>query len=141
MAKRNHARRCRDVRRLQRAARAAAARLAPIHGEGEVGTLRLCAATRSSDYGRRIADAVVGCGAGDQASLARLYDATIPWIYPLAIRATPDGRQAQALVVGIYRDLWRDSGSFDPDETCAVAWVLRATSRHLAAGQSVSRRR
>lgn len=77
--------------------------------------------------------------AGDQDSLAELYDRYQALTFGMAIRITGDRTVAQDVVQETFMGLWRASGRFSADRATARTWIVAIC--HHRAVDAVRRRR
>ena len=66
---------------------------------------------------------------GDEAAFARLYDATSPRVYGLALRVVRDPAQAQEVTQEAYLEIWKTASRFDPGRGSAISWLMTITHR------------
>lgn len=79
-------------------------------------------ATRRS-IGERALAALLGRVAdGDEDAFARLYDATAPRIYGLALRFARDQDEAERVTRAAFQQVWRAAPAYEG--TSAQAWLL-----------------
>ena len=62
------------------------------------------------------------CAQHDEAGLARLYELTSPWIYPLVTRLTSSASAADDAMVATYAKVWRQAARHDDDQSI-LAWI------------------
>jgi DNA-directed RNA polymerase specialized sigma24 family protein len=62
------------------------------------------------------------CAQHDEAGLARLYELTSPWIYPLVTRLTSSASAADNAMVAIYARVWRQAARHADDQSI-LAWI------------------
>jgi hypothetical protein len=62
------------------------------------------------------------CAENDEAGLARLYELTSPWIYPLVTRLTDSASVADNAMVAIYARVWRQAARHADDKSI-LAWI------------------
>lgn len=67
---------------------------------------------------------VSGIAGGDEADLARLYDATAGRVYAAALRLTNDRGAAEEVASDTYWQVWREAGRYDPLRGRVIAWLL-----------------
>ncbi len=83
--------------------------------------------------GERAGDGLAGLlrasARGDEAAFARLYDATAPRLYGLALRVVRDPAQAQEVTQEAYLEIWRTASRFDPASGGAQGWLLTILHR------------
>lgn len=70
------------------------------------------------------ADLIARCARGDQAALARLYDATAAMVNGLALRILGDRGGAEEITGDVYLQVWRSAASYDARRGSPVAWLL-----------------
>jgi RNA polymerase sigma-70 factor (ECF subfamily) len=63
------------------------------------------------------------CAAGDRAALARLYAATSPQLFGLALRMVRRRDLAEEVLQDAFVSVWRRADSFDPTRGTAFAWL------------------
>jgi RNA polymerase sigma-70 factor, ECF subfamily len=68
-------------------------------------------------------------GRGDEAAFARLYDATAPRVFGLAVRVVRDPAQAEEVTQEAFLEIWRTAGRYNPDRGSPLAWLLTITHR------------
>jgi RNA polymerase sigma-70 factor (ECF subfamily) len=66
---------------------------------------------------------------GDEAAFARLYDATSPRVFGLAVRIVRDPAQAEEVAQESYLEIWRTAARFDPARGSAISWMLTIAHR------------
>ena len=85
-----------------------------------------------------------GCGRGDEAAFARLYDATCSRIFGLAVRVVRDRAQAEEVAQEAFLEIWRTSGRFDPARGSPLGWLLTIAHRkavdRVRSAEAASRR-
>lgn len=80
--------------------------------------------------------------AGDQESLARLYDESSHLVYTVAYRILGHAADAEEVTLDVYTQVWRDAVKFSPERGTVSAWlVLLARSRAIDRLRSSSARR
>ena len=62
-------------------------------------------------------------GNGDRTAFAEVYDATASHAYGIALSVTRNQAQAEDVVQEAYRDIWRESASFDATRGSGSGWV------------------
>ncbi len=70
-----------------------------------------------------LATLIRSCAAGDRAALARLYEATAPQLFGLALRMVRRRDLAEELVQEAFLAAWRHAGGFDERRGTAHAWL------------------
>ncbi|MBV9939630.1 MAG: sigma-70 family RNA polymerase sigma factor [Acidobacteriaceae bacterium] len=79
---------------------------------------------------------------GNTEALARLYDASAPVLYTLAFRIVGNAADAEEVLLDVFEQVWRTSGSFDPTRGGAWRWLTLLTrSRALDRLRSMASRR
>jgi RNA polymerase sigma-70 factor (ECF subfamily) len=68
-------------------------------------------------------------GRGDEGAFARLYDATAPRAYGLAVRVVRDPSQAEEVAQEAFLEIWRTASRFDEGKGSAVSWILTLVHR------------
>jgi RNA polymerase sigma-70 factor (ECF subfamily) len=63
------------------------------------------------------------CATGDRAALARLYEATSPQLFGLALRMVRRRDLAEEILLEAFLAAWRHAASFDEGRGSAVAWL------------------
>jgi RNA polymerase sigma-70 factor (ECF subfamily) len=76
-----------------------------------------------------LADLLKGCGRGDQAAFAQLYDATSSRVVGLAVRVVRDRAQAEEVAQEAFLEIWKTSGRFDPAKGSPLGWLLTIVHR------------
>lgn len=71
-----------------------------------------------------LADLLRRCARGDEASFARLYDATSARLHGLVLRVIRDPAQAEEVTQEAYLEVWRTASRFDPDRGSALSWLM-----------------
>ncbi|MEJ7794945.1 MAG: sigma factor [Nocardioides sp.] len=66
---------------------------------------------------------------GDRQAFVTLYDATSSRSYGLAVRVLDDETLAADVTQAAYRQLWTQSGRFDPTRDSAISWILTMVHR------------
>jgi RNA polymerase sigma factor (sigma-70 family) len=70
----------------------------------------------------------------DEATLAKLYDATASQLYTLALRMTGEVSAAEEVVADVYFQVWEHADRFDPSRGRVKAWLyMLCRSRALDA--------
>jgi RNA polymerase sigma-70 factor, ECF subfamily len=69
------------------------------------------------------------CGQGDEEAFVRLYDATAPRAYGLALRVVRDRQLAEDVTQEAYVELWRQSQRYDRARGSAISWLLTIVHR------------
>lgn len=67
---------------------------------------------------------VAGMQKGDQAALARLYDATAGRLYGVVNRIVRQPELAEEVLADVYHQAWRDCARYDPARGQVMAWLL-----------------
>lgn len=62
--------------------------------------------------------------AQDKAALRRLYDATAPRVYAVALRIVRNAASAEEVALDVYVQVWREAARFDPARASALSWML-----------------
>ena len=78
------------------------------------------------------------CAQHDEAGLARLYELTSPWIYPLVTRLTSSASVADNAMVAIYAKVWRQAARHADDQSI-LAWITTIASEETRTIQAGSR--
>jgi RNA polymerase sigma-70 factor (ECF subfamily) len=79
---------------------------------------------------------------GDSEAPARLYDATHPLVYALALRILDDVADAEEVTLDVYTQVWKTARNFDPGRGTVSAWlVMLARSRAIDRLRVASKRR
>jgi RNA polymerase sigma factor (sigma-70 family) len=75
---------------------------------------------------------VDGVAGGDEAALAKLYDATVSRVYGVALRIVRQPESAEEVVTDVYMQVWKDAARYDASRGRVIAWLLIiARSRSL----------
>ncbi len=94
--------------------------------------------------GNELADLLQLSARGDEAAFARLYDATAPRTYGLALRVVRDPAQAQEVTQEAYLEIWRTASRFDRAKGSAISWLMTITHRkavdRVRSAEAASRR-
>jgi RNA polymerase sigma-70 factor (ECF subfamily) len=94
--------------------------------------------------GNELADLLRLSARGDEAAFARLYDATAPRTYGLALRVVRDPAQAQEVTQEAYLEIWRTASRFDQAKGSAISWLMTITHRkavdRVRSAEAASRR-
>lgn len=69
------------------------------------------------------ADLLRACARGERAALARLYQATAPQLFGLALRILRRRDLAEEVLQEAFLAAWRQSGRFDEARGTAMAWL------------------
>ena len=81
---------------------------------------------------------------GDQASFARLYDATASRVHGLVLRVVRDPAQAEEVTQEAFLEIWRTASRFDSDRGSALSWLMTIGHRkavdRVRAAEASSRR-
>lgn len=64
---------------------------------------------------------------GDRSAFARLYEATAPKLYGVALRILRRSDLAEEAVQDAYVRIWRKASDFDPARASAIAWMSAIT--------------
>ena len=84
------------------------------------------------------------CGQGDEEAFTRLYDATAPRAYGVALRVVRDQKLAEDVTQEAYLELWRESRRYDSARRSAMGLLLTIVHRRavdrLRSAQSTTRR-
>lgn len=76
---------------------------------------------------------VQALAAGDRLALDRFYARTHRVVFTLLVRLTSNASIAEALMVELYRDLWRGEPRHDPAKAMVLAWLMNeARARAIA---------
>ena len=79
---------------------------------------------------------------GNAEALGRLYDASAPMLYTLALRVLGNAADAEEVLLDVFEQVWRTSGSFDPARGGVWRWlVLLTRSRALDRLRSMASKR
>ena len=62
--------------------------------------------------------------AGDQGSVAALYDATSPQVFGLVLRILGDRAAAEEVLLDVFTQVWRQAGSYDAARGSPLGWIL-----------------
>ncbi len=81
-----------------------------------------------------LAELLKRSGRGDEASFARLYDATSSRAYGLAVRVVRDPSQAEEVAQEAFLEIWRTASRYDVGKGSAVSWILTLVHRKAVAG-------
>jgi RNA polymerase sigma-70 factor (ECF subfamily) len=92
------------------------------------------------DMGGALAELVVRSGAGDQVAFGRLYDATAPIVYGMALSAAGDPATAEALTAEVYLAAWQSASGFDAESASAGAWLADIAFARIREVESHGRR-
>jgi RNA polymerase sigma-70 factor (ECF subfamily) len=65
--------------------------------------------------------------AGDADGLAQLYDETSTVLYGLAVRVLNDTADAEEVVLDVYKQVWKSTGTFDTARGSVFAWLAVLT--------------
>lgn len=76
-----------------------------------------------------LAELLKRSGRGDEASFARLYDATSSRAYGLAVRVVRDPSQAEEVAQEAFLEIWRTASRYDVGKGSAVSWILTLVHR------------
>jgi hypothetical protein len=76
------------------------------------------------------------CAQHDEAGLARLYELTSPWIYPLVTRLTSSASVADNAMVAIYARVWRQAARHADDQSilARITTIAVEETRTIQAG-------
>jgi hypothetical protein len=77
------------------------------------------------------------CAQHDEAGLARLYELTSPWIYPLVTRLTSSASAADDAMVAIYAKVWRQAARHADDQSI-LAWITTIAGEETRTIQAAS---
>lgn len=70
---------------------------------------------------------------GSVAALAAVYERTVPFLYPLALRIVGSRERACAVIEDLFEELWRDRSTWrGAVEIPAVPWIARCRELALA---------
>lgn len=72
---------------------------------------------------------LMGCGSGEDAAFAELYDALAPRIYGLVLRILRDAHQSEEVTQEVFLQVWQSSSRFDPQRGSALSWVMTMAHR------------
>jgi RNA polymerase sigma-70 factor, ECF subfamily len=79
---------------------------------------------------------------GNAEALERLYDASAPMVYSLALRVLGNKADAEEVLLDVFEQVWRDAGNFDPTRGGVSRWlVLLTRSRALDRLRSTANKR
>lgn len=67
---------------------------------------------------------VARMAAGDEAALARFYDATVPRVYGLAKRTCGNAATAEEVTADVYYQCWNEAARYDPRRSRVTTWLL-----------------
>jgi RNA polymerase sigma-70 factor, ECF subfamily len=70
---------------------------------------------------------------GDEASLAEFYDQSSRLVFALALRIVKESAVAEAVMLDVYRQAWRQANTFNAQRDNASAWIWK-----IACQQAVS---
>lgn len=62
--------------------------------------------------------------AGDQFALGSLYDATSRVVFGLLLRILRDPETAEEVVLDVYTQVWRQSGSYERSRGSPLSWIV-----------------
>lgn len=62
--------------------------------------------------------------AGDESSVAALYDATSPQVFGLVLRILGDRAAAEEVMLDVYTQVWRQAASYDAARGTPLGWLL-----------------
>ena len=71
-----------------------------------------------------LAGLVARMAAGDEAGLARFYEATVPRAYGLALRICGSAATAEEVVADVYYQCWNEAGRYDSRRSKVTTWLL-----------------
>jgi RNA polymerase sigma-70 factor (ECF subfamily) len=60
----------------------------------------------------------------DESALARLYDASSPLVYGLALRILGDSGAAEEVTLDVYLQVWKQANRFDPVRGRVSTWLM-----------------
>ena len=60
----------------------------------------------------------------DESALARLYDASSPLVYGLALRILGDAGAAEEVTLDVYLQVWKQANRFDPVRGRVSTWLM-----------------
>lgn len=63
-------------------------------------------------------------GEGDAAAFADLYDSTGNLVFGFVRRIFADQSVAEKVLLDIYNQLWKESGSYDPENFMPLEWII-----------------
>ena len=69
------------------------------------------------------------CGRGDEEAFTRLYDATAPRAYGVALRVVRNQKLAEDVTQEAYLELWRESRRYDSARRSAMGLLLTIVHR------------
>lgn len=79
---------------------------------------------------------------GNSEALGRLYDASAPMLYALALRIVGNAADAEEVLLDAFEQVWRTANSFDPARGRVWRWlVLLTRSRALDRLRSMAHKR
>lgn len=81
-------------------------------------------ATDRSDNERAWEALVARLARGDEHALAQLYDSTNRLVYGMALRILSDPWTAEDISIEVYMQVWRTSGSYDPQRGTVSSWLV-----------------
>ena len=79
-------------------------------------------ATTRTSQNQVLSELLHRCAQHDEAGLARLYELTGPWIYPLVTRLTNSASAANNAMVATYAEVWRQAARH-ADHQSILAWI------------------
>lgn len=86
--------------------------------------------TRRSDRESAWAELICGIAAGNEQSLARLYDESGSVLYSLAYRMLGNAADAEEVVFDVFSQIWRCAKTWDPLRGSSYGWlVMQCRSR------------
>lgn len=85
---------------------------------------------------------IASVAAGDQAALARFYDATADLVHGLVLRIVRDPGAAEEVTLDVYQQVWRRAASYDAERGRPSTWLLTiARSRAIDRLRATARER
>ncbi len=64
-------------------------------------------------------------GSGSQPDLAKLYDTTSPLVFALVVRMIGDRMAAEAVLLDVYVQVWKQAAHYDPHSELPLPWLTR----------------
>lgn len=81
------------------------------------------------DDQRRIRDALIAAGTGDQDAFALFYDLTARRVLGLVVRVLRDRAQSEEVMQEVYLQVWREAASYRQERGAALSWILTIAHR------------
>ena len=76
-----------------------------------------------TDAESRQAELIRGVAEGDEQALATLYDTTSRTVYGLLLRILSDPSTAEEVLLDVYTQVWRQSGTYNAGRGKPMAWL------------------